>query len=102
MSTMDIEALAQITTWEQFKAAFAAGVPLGLLAEHAPVFLRASAERQEIERFAIPLYKADLASIPHYAGWDDRAWSAYLGSRWVQVCERVVAHLAGAPWPPEA
>ena len=59
-------------------------------------------DRKELMRLAVPLYRAELEAIPFYRGWSDAAWEAYVGSRYVQAQERVAAHLAGEPWPPEA
>lgn len=98
----DLEALAKIETHEEVLAAFRCGVSVVDLVNHVPRLQRIRAEREELERLAIPLYRDELRGVPFYSGWKDEDWKKFIGSRYVEAQERVAAHLAGLPWPPEA
>lgn len=89
-----------VTNWEQFQAAFNAGVPMAHLCERTPFFRRKKADLDEFHRIAIPLYRADYGGHPWYRDKDDQFWKSFIGSQWVLAQERVAAHLAGLPWPP--
>jgi hypothetical protein len=89
-------------THEQVLEAFRRGVPIMDLYDHTPKLQRIRAEREELYRLAIPLYRADYEGHLWCRDKDDRYWKARIGSAYVLAQERVAAHLAGLPWPPQA
>jgi hypothetical protein len=98
----DLEALAKMETHEQVLEAFRRGVPIMDLYHHTPRMQRIRDDHEELYRLAIPLYRDERKHMAFYSGWTDKDWKCFIGSAYVEAQERVAAHLAGLPWPPEA